>query len=82
MRLRSKLLVGILITMLLQMAVTGTITLTTFLVKTSISLKSMLTRRSIMSRVMPGIMQIRERFIPSPTMKLLKGFSSILASSI
>ncbi len=35
-----------------------------------------------MSRVIPGIMQIRLRFMPSATMKPRKGFSALRASSI
>ena len=54
----------------------------TFFVKTFISPKSTLTSRSIMSRVIPGIMQMRPRFPPSATMKLRKGFSAIRASSM
>ena len=48
----------------------------TFRVNLAISEKSMATSRSIMSRVIPGIMQIRPCLDPSATMKPRKGFSA------
>ena len=54
----------------------------TFFVKPARTLKSIATRRFIMSSVMPGIMQIRPCFSPALTMYPRNAFSAIRPSSM